>query len=179
MDEPTWVDVSAPYLTARAAGQPDAWTDETAKQGRKGTQRLREVVQVVPPEDVARALDLPTGDPVVVRRRTMFLDDRPYELTDSYYPLAIAGGTPLAEPRKVRGGAPTVLAELGRQPRKIREDVSTRPATAEERELLELGEDQWVLVLMRTAMAEDGAPVEVSVMTMVPTDRRLSYELSL
>lgn len=178
MNERTWVDVSAPYLKPRAAGETDAWADESARQGRLGTQQLREVAEVVAPDDVAEALGIERGERVVVRRRTMLLDHEPFELTDSYYPLSIATGTPLAEPRKVRGGAPTVLAEIGKQPSRVHEHVSTRPPTDLERDLLGLG-DQWVLVLFRTVMAEDGAPVEVSVMTMVPTGRRLSYELSL
>ncbi|MFI6101552.1 GntR family transcriptional regulator [Lentzea sp. NPDC051213] len=177
--ESTWTDVSAPYLTPRTGPRSDAWAEEAAAQGRRGTQKLREVGEVLPPSDVARALGLGDGESAIVRRRTMFLDDQPFELTDSYYPLAVASGTPLAEPRKVRGGAPTVLANLGRRPHRIREDVSTRPATDEERVLLELDDMQWVLILFRTAMAEDGTPIEVSVMTMVPTNRRLTYELNL
>ncbi len=179
MDEPTWTDVSTPYLTPRTTGQSDAWTEETARQGRRGTQELREVAEIVPPAEVARALALAEGEQAIVRRRLMRLDGQPFELTDSYYPQAIAAGTPLAEPKKIKGGAPAVLSELGKRPHRIREDVSTRPATGSERELLELGDAQWVLILFRTSMAEDGTPIEVSVMTMVPTNRRLTYELTL
>jgi GntR family transcriptional regulator len=171
--------VSTPYLTPRTAGQSDAWTEETVSQGRRGAQVLREVAETVPPVEVARVLGLSHGEPVVVRRRTMHLDDRPFELTDSYYPLAVAVGTPLAEPKKIKGGAPTVLADQGKRPHRIREDVSTRPATDLERRLLELDDSQWVLILFRVTMAEDGTPVEASVMTMVPTNRRLTYELTL
>ena len=179
VNEPTWTDVSAPYLSPRGQGQADAWTEEAARQNRTGSQQLREVAEVVPPADVAEALRLASGERAVVRRRTMHLDGRSFELTDSYYPLSIAAGTPLAEPRKVRGGAPTVLAELGKRPHRVREDVSTRPAADQERELLELVDGQWVLILFRTTTAEDGTPIEVSVMTMVPTNRRLTYELLL
>jgi GntR family transcriptional regulator len=179
VDEQTWTDVSAPYLTPRVDGQSDAWTEETARQGRQGTQELREVVEAVPPAEVARALGLPEGEPAVIRRRTMRLDGRPFELTDSYYRRAIAAGTPLAEPKKIKGGALAVLAEQGKRPRRIREDVSTRPATDLERALLELDDSQWVLILFRATMAEDGTPIEVSVMTMVPANRRLTYELTL
>ncbi len=68
-----------------------------------------------------------------------------------------------------------------KRPSRVREDVSTRPATDQERELLELADGQWVLVLVlfRASMADDGTPIEVSVMTMVPTNRRLTYELTL
>lgn len=179
MEEPIWTDMSTPYLRPRTGGQSDVWAQETTRQGRRGTQDLRQVAEVVPPAEVARALGLTEAETTVVRRRTMLLDGVPFELTDSYYPRSLALGTPLAEPRKVGGGTPAVLAELGKRPSRVREDVSTRPATDQERELLDLDDSQWVLILFRTTMAEDGTPIEVSVMTMVPTNRRLTYELTL
>ncbi|HWO68322.1 MAG TPA: UTRA domain-containing protein, partial [Umezawaea sp.] len=61
--------------------------------GAKPGQRLREVAEVEPPREVAEALSVAEGELVVVRRRVMSLDGRPVELTDSYYPVAIARGT--------------------------------------------------------------------------------------
>src|SRR5436305_1117472 len=119
-DAGTWTSVSAPYVTPRASGDP--WMQEAAQHGRTGTQRLREVLTIPPPPAVAEALDLQPGKPVVVRRRVMLLDNQPVELTDSYYPATIAGGTPLAEHRKIPGGAVTLLASLGYRTRPAQED---------------------------------------------------------
>jgi DNA-binding GntR family transcriptional regulator len=109
----------------------------------------------------------------------VLLDGRPVELADSYYPTAIARGTGLAEPRKVAGGAIALLAELGYEPRHAEEDVYTRPASEDERQALGLTEHDWVLVLIRTLRAENGEPVEVSVMKMNPRSRYLWYETAL
>jgi GntR family transcriptional regulator len=101
---------------------------------------------------------------VIVRRRLMLFDNRPVELVDSYYPADLARGTALAEARKVRGGAVALLAELGHRPRHVREDVTSRLATAPERTTLHLDDPAAVLQLTRVLDTGD-RPVEVSVMT--------------
>ncbi|MEV5495542.1 UTRA domain-containing protein [Nonomuraea fuscirosea] len=173
-----WDSVSLPYVLPRRAGQPDAWTEEAAQHGHVGSQILREVTEVRPPNEIAEALGILT-DLAIVRRRTVLLDDRPVELVDSYYPAALARGTRLAEKSKIPGGAPTLLAKLGYQPVHLEEDVSARPATEEERHLLQLSDHEWVLVLIRVSRAHESTPVEVSVMTMVAHGRHLRYQLSM
>ncbi len=177
-DPGRWVSLSQPYLGPRDPGQHDAWTDQAAQHGRKGTQRLVEVGEVSPPADVASALDIPAGQPVVVRRRVILLDDQPIELTDSYYPLPIARGTALAETRKVKGGAVTLLAELGHAPHTVQEDVTARMPTVDERAALNIGEEP-VLVLVRRTLTVGGLPVEVSVATMPARGRHLTYQTTV
>jgi DNA-binding GntR family transcriptional regulator len=179
MGSQEWVSVSTPYVTPRSAGEREAWSAEAADHGGTGTQRLLEVTELVPPAAVAEALRVEAGSPVVVRRRMMLLDDRPVELTDSYYPAFIARGTGLAESRKIRGGAVSLLAELGYRPRGVSEDVYTRPPTEEERAALALDDREWVLGLTRLLTTDDGLPIELSVMTMTAPDRHLRYRLSV
>lgn len=171
-----WVSQSATYVTP---GLGDAWNAEAAQRGAEGSQRLREVAEVEPPRQVAEGLAIPQGQPVVVRRRVMSLDGRPVELTDSHYPVSIARGTRLAEPRKIPGGAITLLAELGYPPKHVREEVSARPADSEERQLLGLDEGEWVIVLTRLLSTTGGTPVEASVMTMIARGTRLGYEMDV
>ncbi|MGN9774915.1 GntR family transcriptional regulator [Micromonospora sp. H33] len=174
-----WLSVSMPYVHPQSPGQEDVWAADAAQQGGVGTQRLLEVTETMPTTEVAKALQLEAGTPVVVRRRLMLLDDRPVELTDSYYPLSIAQGTALAEPRKIRGGAVGLLAELGYAPGLVREDVYTRVPDEDERRVLGLSGREWVLGLTRLLSTRGGVPIEVSVMTMVPQGRRLRYEMSI
>lgn len=108
----------------------------------------------------------------------MLFEDRPVEITDSYYPVTIARGTRLAEARKIPGGAVALLADLGHPPRHVREDVSARLATPDERTILQLGVESCVLLLARTLFTEKDFPVEASVMTMTADGRRLRYELT-
>ncbi|XVS29485.1 GntR family transcriptional regulator [Microbispora siamensis] len=179
MTEHKWASVSTPYIQPHRAGQADAWATEAAEHGHTGTHQLREVREQPAPPDVAERLQLTPGEQVVVRRRIVLLDDQPVELADSYYPAAIARGTRLAEPRKVAGGAVALLAELGYEPRHAEEDVYARPASVDERQALGLDEHSWVLVLTRTLRADNGKPVEVSVMKMNPQGRYLRYETTL
>lgn len=164
-----------PYVSDQRG---DAWGAEAAEHGGTGTQKLLGVEEVPASAAVAHMLRLAPGEPVTVRRRLMLFDHHPVELTDSYYPAAIARGTQLAEARKIPGGAVAFLADLGHPPRRVSEDVSARPATSDERTTLQLGAQSCVLVLARTLFTENDLPVEASIMTMVADGRRLRYELT-
>ncbi|MBB5625055.1 GntR family transcriptional regulator [Sphaerisporangium krabiense] len=181
MTRDPWTDVgdSAAYLAPRAQGRPDAWTEELAQTRRSGSQRLIKVAELVPPSEVADALGLSSADHVVVRRRVMLIDDRPVELADSYYPARLASGTLLGEMRKIPGGAPTLLAELGYRPKEALEELTVRPATEREAEGLALTPGSLVVVLFRIVVGVDGVPFEVSVMTMRPEGRRFRYRVKV
>lgn len=161
-------DDSATYVKARPSGISDPWT----AQGRRAAQRLLEVRELDAPAEVAEALGAPR---VVVRRRLMLFDDVPVELTDSYYPLTVASGTQLAQERKVRGGAPTLLATLGYVAHEVSEDVSARPVNKKEADLLALPTGKTALVLVRLTRDDKGRPFEFSHMVMRPEGRHLRY----
>ncbi|MFB4275690.1 UTRA domain-containing protein [Nonomuraea sp. MTCD27] len=142
-----------------------------------GTNQVREVAEITPPADVANDLHVNPGETVIVRRRLVLLDGEPIELADSYFPAFIARGTALADQGKIRGGAVTLLAELGYTTASMLERISARPSTADERDLLNLNVTDWVLILRRVTRTADGTPFECSVMTMVADGRELQYEL--
>jgi GntR family transcriptional regulator len=175
----TWDASSGSYLSSRPPGAADAWTEATARAGRSGTQQIREVTEAVPPPEVAAALRLAADQAAIVRRRTVFLDSKPIELVDSWYPASIASATPLAQPQKIKGGAVTLLASLGYPALKALDDVSVRGATDAEAELLGLSVGAPVIVVFRTTTSEGDVPFEVTVMIMVPDDRHLRYPLSV
>ncbi|MFJ6363467.1 UTRA domain-containing protein [Streptomyces globisporus] len=162
--EKNWSSTSLPYVLPKSDGQADTWSDDTS--GQPTSQHLLEVAEVTPPARIASALALGQGERAVVRRRLMKRGDRPVELTDSYYPLTVAAGTALAEKRKIKGGAPTLLAELGYLPRHVTEEVETREPSASEIASLELEPGEPVLVLCRLTTAQNGSPMEASLMTM-------------
>lgn len=169
-----WTSVSMPYVSGRRS---DAWGAEAAAHGGTGTQTLLGVDEVTASAEVADALRLEPGEPVVVRSRVMLFNDHPVELVDSYYPATIARGTRLADSRKIPGGAAALLADLGHQPHHVREDVSARLATPKERTALQLTDPACVLLLSRVLSTERGLPAEASVMTMAD-GRRLRYEVA-
>ena len=166
---------SLAYVKPRSNGQADAWTEEAQH---RGGQRLTEVAEVQPPDEVALALRLPVGGTAIVRRREILLDGDVIELADSYYPLSVAGGTPLAEKRKIKGGAPTLLSKLGYEARHVSEDLEFRAPDESECSALALTENASVLTLLRTTQTEDGSPFEVQLMVM-KAPRRLHYEIEV
>jgi DNA-binding GntR family transcriptional regulator len=172
-----WTGSSKPYIES---GHGDAWGKEAAGQGRKGTQRILRAESAPAPHTVAEALDLSAGEPVIRRDRLILLDDEPVELAHSYWPAPIARGTALAETGRIRGGAVSLLAELGYTPGTVNEEVQTRPPTKEEAEALQLADNrEWVLTLTRTISTPDGRPYEVSVMVSPGRIGRLHYSMKV
>lgn len=171
-----WIGTSTTYIDP---GGGDAWGAEAFGRGARGSQRLRSAGEVVPPREVAEILGVGKGEKVVERRRVMLLDDRPVELTDSYYPLRIAAGTVLAELRKIPGGAVKALADLGAVGAEVSEDVGSRPASPAELAALQLHDGEWVITLFRVTRSSDATPIEVSVMTMPARHCKLHYDMKV
>ncbi|MET7933290.1 UTRA domain-containing protein [Streptomyces sp. NPDC005322] len=174
-----WVSTSMPYLRPAAGGQGDVWGQEAAARGRRGTQRIVGAGEVPASGVVVRLLGLAEGEQVVVRRRIMYLDEQPCELTDSYYPAHIAAGTALAGTAKIRGGAVALLAELGYVGRRVQEDVTARMPDEEERELLQAGPGEPVLRLERVVLDGDKRAIQADLITMPAHRQRLRYELTM
>ncbi|MGW7520597.1 GntR family transcriptional regulator [Streptomyces sp. NPDC054796] len=179
MSASEWVSASTPYLGPRDKGAGDAWGAETAAAGRRGRQRVVSAGEVVPPPGIGELLGVPEGQEAVVRRRVMYLDDLPNELTDTYYPVHLARGTPLARTTKIRGGAVTLLAEMGYVGVRVVEDVTARMPTDAEREVLDIGAATPVLQLTRVTLDADDRPFQVDRMTMPSGRQRLRYELRI
>lgn len=171
------IHVSTSYVT-QVGDQPRAsWQSEAQRLGMRGTQKLTDVGEVAAADDVAGLLGVEPGSTVVVRRRVMLLDDEPVQLADSYYPLDLAQGTPIAEPRKLPGGTVAALERLGLELGDFEEHVSARAATPAERQALQLADGVPVLVLTRTTYTTDGRPVEVSRAVLAADRHQLNYRL--
>lgn len=128
------------------------------------TYQMLNVGHEQPPIDVARKLGLDDGDTAVLRKRLALRDGDPIEVSWSYYPEAIAAGTPLDRPGRIRGGAPAALAALGWQQYEFVDEVQAREPTTEELEALELPNGIPVMRTLRTITAEDGTVLEVTIM---------------
>ncbi|WP_033337858.1 GntR family transcriptional regulator [Catenuloplanes japonicus] len=163
MSSREWTSDSVVYLTP---DQGDAWAAQARAESRTGSQRILDAGEIAAPDDVAAALALTPGSPVVRRRRLILADDEPVEIASSFYPLGVAVGTGLAQPSKIRGGAVTLLAELGFHAEDVREDVAARHPADDEAELLAVLTTAPVLVLSRLSLTASGVPFEYSVMVM-------------
>ncbi|MFJ2608155.1 GntR family transcriptional regulator [Streptomyces sp. NPDC087425] len=177
MSHGDWVSSSVPYVVPRAKGEADAWQEEAAAKGGVGSQRIVRAGEMPAPSEVAALLSLGDGTDVVVRQRVISLDDRPTELTDTYYPVDVARGTRLEGTAKIRGGAVTLLAELGYTAHRVREEVSARMPSEAERQVLLLADAEPVLCMTRVSLNADGRPFQVDVSVFPANGQRLRYEL--
>lgn len=155
---------SDPYIKPQ---QQDAWAADAAAQGKVGTQRLLAVETGPPTDEVRDALRLEADAEVVVRRRLILADDQPVEIAASYYPASIAAGTPLAENKKVRGGAIRLLAEAGHPLDESIERVTAEHPIAEDVALLDVDEHEPLIVVRRVSSPAGRGPVEYAVNRMV------------
>jgi GntR family transcriptional regulator len=133
------------------------------------------------PADVAEALQIAVGDPVIRRGRKMYArrpggDDVPVQLAPSYIPASIADGTPLAEVDSGPGGIISRFAELGHRQVRITETIQVRPATDQEREFLAMEEDELAIEIWHVGWTADGRPVELAVHVVPSALWVLDYE---
>ncbi|MFF2326976.1 MULTISPECIES: GntR family transcriptional regulator [unclassified Streptomyces] len=154
----------AAYMAPAAAGEPYRWLSEAADFGVRARSTLLEVAEEQPPSDVAAALGLQPGRTAILRRQLLLIDDEPAELVSSFYPLEIARGTALTERRRIPGGTPTLLAELGHPPRVSVDRVSARIATQDQYRSLRLPGDLPVLRTLRVVLSDHDRPVEATLM---------------
>lgn len=142
-----------------------------------GAQRIINAGVAAPPPHVAEALGIAPQASAVARGRLLTLDAQPFEVAVSWWPVTIGGGTALAELRRIKGGAVTLLAALGYTVDRTIEDVWAAAAPEEEAGLLAVVPGSPVLVLFRTAFNADGLPFQVDVMTR-RANARQRYQLT-
>jgi GntR family transcriptional regulator len=126
--------------------------------------------------DVAEALQIEPGAPVIERARRMYADNVAVQLAASYIPADIAEGTPLAEVDSGPGGIISRFAELGHRQVRITESITVRPANAEEAEFLGLEESQAVMEIRHIGWTAEGRPVELAVHSVAAGQWTFDYE---
>ncbi|WP_399089441.1 GntR family transcriptional regulator [Streptomyces sp. BBFR2] len=159
-------------------GEPYRWLAEAREGGAPARSRLLEVAETVPPGDVAGALGLPDGGTALLRRQIILIDDEPAELVLCFYPPDLARGTALAERRRIKGGTPTLLTELGHPPVLSVDRVSARIPTQEQYEALQLPGNLPVLRTLRVVYSHDERPVEATVMVKAGHLYELRYDFT-
>lgn len=168
----------ASYMAPAGPGEAYRWLAEAENQGARARNKLLEVAEVLPPTDVAEALHLPEGGSAVLRHQLLLMDDEPAELVKSYYPLEIARGTAITERRKIAGGTPALLADLGHPPRLSVDRVSARVPTQEQYRALRLPSDLPVLRTLRVVCSDDERPIEATVMVKAGHLYEVQYEFT-
>ncbi len=126
---------------------------------------------------IARRLQVGLGDPVMVTHYRFHADGRPIQISSSYEPLAITGGTPIEEPERgtVRGVIQR-MDTIGRRVDAVTEEVTARAPRPQERAVLDVPSGIPVIVVARTHWSGE-TPVETCDI-VIPADRyALAYRI--
>ena len=111
--------------------------------------------------EVAAALAVPEGTPIVVRRTHRYLGKEPWSLVVSYYPMDIVKGTDLEQAGPTAKSATLVLTEHGHEPVGYRDDIYARMPDAIETAFFGLSSAVPVTVVSRTAY-DAAQPVQLT-----------------
>jgi GntR family transcriptional regulator len=125
---------------------------------------------------VARELGLAPGSQVVLRHQQRFVDDEPYSLQTSFYPMqlvTVRGASRLIEAVDIKEGAVQYLRrEFDIDQVGYRDVITVRTPESAEISFFKLPDDGHVAVLenFRTAYDQHGAPIRLTI-TVYPADR--------
>ncbi len=170
------------YRTHREAGLP-GFDAQVREQGMSPEQRIRDVVTLDPPDEIARRLELDEDAQVVVRRRTFLVDGLPVALCDSYYPADLVADTVIAQPRRIKGGVYAVIEDatgpIRRQVSHGVEDLVCRMPTGEETAELDLMPGVPVVRILRTVYDSEDRPLEVQESIVAADSHEFRYEVRM
>jgi GntR family transcriptional regulator len=155
---------------ADASAQLGPWETACAAQGLSGWTQVTEVSEVAADDLVAGELGIEPGAPVIRRGNRMHVGDHVAQLQETYLPLDLFAGTPLAGVDKITGGIYRGLADAGHPPAVADEVVTGRMPTPDEADALTLELGSPVLDLRRTTRDRAGRAV-VHVHIVVSADR--------
>lgn len=145
-------------------------------------EQTQTVSRVPAPPAVAKAHGLEPGADVYARARLVKEGDRPTHSLTSYYRPEHVEGTRLVDPTPGpagRGGGYRVLYDAGYEIDHMREEIFSRPPTADEVRLLLLPPGEWVVELHRTTCTEDGTVVEYAVGVHAASRFSWSYDFKV
>ena len=126
--------------------------------------------------EVAAALDIAEGAPIVLRRTHRHLGTEPWSLVVSYYPMDIVKGTELEQVGPTAKSAGLLLAECGHQPVGYRDDIYARMPDAIETAFFRLSSVVPVTVVSRTAY-DAAQPVQLTRYVFRADRLRLRHEM--
>lgn len=110
-------------------------------------------------EDVAACLRVDVGEDVIARRKLMLANGIPVRLATSFFRTDLFGSTRIAGPEFVRPSLQSALTDLGYQFGRAEENLTARPATSFEREVLDLDPSEWVVQIIRASYSTEDTPV--------------------
>jgi len=149
---------------------------ETEVENRNLTVDQIHVSEVEAPAHIGAVLGVEAGARTCVRSRRYVLDDKPVLLAASYLPAELVAGSAITQEDTGPGGIYERLAELGYKPVHFREEIRSRMPSQDEAGRLGLATGTPVILICRTAYADEGRPVEVNEMILDAASYILEYD---
>jgi GntR family transcriptional regulator len=156
-------------------GEEEVYLAEVVASRRKPRVSAPRVEIQVASQVVAEALLIEQGTQVVSRNQRRFIDDIPWSLQTSFYPMSLVaqGATRLIEATDIEGGVVAYLArECGTKQTAYRDTISVRPPNENEASFFKLPADGRVPVftVFRVGYNQNGDRFRLTI-TVYPTDR--------
>lgn len=160
-------------------GDATAYVVNAQIQGRRPSMSDPRVEIRMATKVMARQLQIAEGTRVVSRHQQRFIDDQPWSLQTSFYPMDFVdrGAEWLVDAAPVKGGVVKYLRDvLGLEQAGYQDLITVRPPSQDEARFFELTEHANVTLieLGRTAYASTGEPIRFT-QTVYPADRNTLY----
>jgi GntR family transcriptional regulator len=147
---------------------------DVSKPRRKASSHTPRVEIQVPSDEIARRLRVESGTQVISRHQQRFIDEIPWSLQTSYYPMKFvtSGKAPeLLIAKNMPGGVVSYLEEaMGIRQVGYRDWITARTPDLNEQSFFRIAHDATVFEIFRTGFDEKGTPFRLTV-TIFPADR--------
>ena len=154
-------------------GEGATYLSQVSAEHRKARVTTPRVEVQSPPEVIAKRLRVPGATQVVSRHEQRYIDDVPWSLQTSFYPMEFItrGATRLIVAEDIEGGAVRYLAEtIGLRQAGYRDWITARNPDGNEQAFFRISHDATVFENFRTAFDQHKKAMRVTV-TVFPTDR--------
>ena len=167
--------LTADPATGRGGGDEAIYLAEVAASGRTPTSSLPRVEIQDAANVVARALRIEEGAQVVSRHQQRFIDDTPFSLQTTFYPMSLVqqGATRLISPTDIPEGAVAYIARVcGIQQVGYRNTIAVRPPDENEASFFKLPADGSISMfeIHRVGFDQQGNRIRLTI-TVYPADR--------
>jgi GntR family transcriptional regulator len=171
--DPFVTTLSAPAGTGFGGGEGATYLSQVAQEHREPRVTIPPKVEVqVPPQEIALRLRIAPDAQVVSRHQARYVDETPWSLQTSFYPIEFALKAPkLLMQVDIKEGSVRYLETTeGTKQVGYRDWITARTADANEQAFFGIAAHATVFEIFRTAFDAHGKPFRVTV-TVFPTDR--------
>jgi GntR family transcriptional regulator len=157
-----------------SVGESATYLSEVSESHRKAKVTDPRVEIQAPPNEIALRLRVESGSQVISRHQRRFIDEIPWSLQTSYYPMEFVtsgGATDLLKAEDMPGGVVKYLGEAMRLTQVgYRDWITARTPDSNEQSFFRISHDATVFEIFRTGFDQTGTPIRVTV-TVFPADR--------